>query len=60
MMPETLAELAALAFLVWAVYRLFAPLRRRVERAILWVLDPSKADIVDAEIVPEGRKKPKE
>ena len=57
MMPETLAELAALAFLAWAVYRLFAPLRRRVERALLRVLDPAKADIVDAEIVPRERKK---
>jgi hypothetical protein len=60
MMPETLAELAALLFLVWALYRLFEPLRRRAERLILRFLDPTKADIVDTEIMPEHRKKPKE
>jgi len=59
-MPETLAELVLLAVAVWALYRLLAPLRRRLERLILRALDPSRADIVDAEIVPRDRKTKKE
>ncbi len=60
MIPQTLAEFVALAFFAWALYRLFEPLRRRVEGWILRRLDPAKADIVDAEIVPRDRKKTKE
>ena len=59
-MPETLAELVLLAVAAWALYRLLAPLRRRLERLILRALDPSRADIVDADIVPRERKKNKE
>lgn len=59
-MPETLAELALLVVAAWALYRLLAPLRRRLERLILRALDPSRADIVDAEVVPRERKKEKE
>lgn len=59
-MPETLAELALLVVAAWLLYRLLAPLRRRLERLILRALDPSRADIVDADIVPRERKKNKE
>jgi len=59
-MPTTLAEFILLAALVWAVYRLLEPLRERIERALLRWLDPSKADVYDAEIVPKERKSSKE
>jgi hypothetical protein len=59
-MPETLAELALLVVAAWALYRLLAPLQRRLQRLILRALDPSRADIVDADIVPRDHKKKKE
>ena len=59
-MPTTLAELVLLLAAVRLVYRLLEPLRRRLERAILRLVDPSKAPIIDAELVPRDRKNPKE
>jgi hypothetical protein len=56
MFPSTIAEFAVMAAVVWGLYRLLDPLRRRVERALLRLLDPSRADIVDAEIMPNDRK----
>ncbi|MBI3564159.1 MAG: hypothetical protein HY079_03070 [Elusimicrobia bacterium] len=56
MIPETVAELAALGLLAYALYRALEPLRARLERLILRRLDPAKADIVDAEIVSRPRK----
>jgi hypothetical protein len=60
MMPATLAELFLLAVAVWGFYRLLEPLRRRIERALLILIDPSKTDIIDAEIVSQRRKPRKE
>ena len=59
-MPTTLAEFVLLAAAVYFVYRLLEPLRRRVERFLLILIDPSKTDIIDAEIVARDKKKPKE
>ena len=59
-MPATLAELVLLLAAVWLVYRLLEPLRRRLERFLLRLIDPSKKIIIDAEIVSRDRKKPKE
>ena len=59
-MPTTLAELVLLVAAVWLVYRLLDPLRRRLERFLLRLIDPSKKIIIDAEIVSRDRKKPKE
>jgi hypothetical protein len=58
MIPSTFAEFAVMAAVVWGLYRLLEPLSRRVEKAILQWLDPSRADIVDAEIMPNERKNP--
>jgi hypothetical protein len=60
MVPTTLAEVVLLAVVVWLIYRLLAPLRRPLERLILRLLDPSKSDIIDAEIVPPNKKKREE
>lgn len=59
-MPTTLAELVLLLAAIYFVYRLLEPLRRRLERFLLILIDPSKADIIDAEIVSRERKKHKE
>lgn len=59
-MPTTLAELVLLLAAIYFVYRLLEPLRVRLERRLLALIDPSKADIIDAEIVDRDRKKPKE
>jgi hypothetical protein len=59
-MPTTLAEFVLLVAAVWLVYRLLDPLRRRLERALLRFIDPSKTPIIDAEIVSREKKKPKE
>jgi hypothetical protein len=56
-MAPTLAELFLLAAAVWVLYRLLEPLRRRLERLLLRVIDPSKTDIIDAELVSSRRKK---
>jgi hypothetical protein len=59
-MPTTLAELVLLAAAVWLVYRLLEPLRRRLERFLLKLIDPSKNVVIDAEIVSRDNKKRKE
>lgn len=59
-MPTTLAELVLLLAAIYFVYRLLEPLRRRLERFLLILIDPSKTDIIDAEIVTRERKKHKE
>lgn len=59
-MPATLAEFALLLLAAWGLYRLLEPLRRRIERALLLALYPSKKDIVDAEVVPRESKTKKE
>jgi hypothetical protein len=59
-MPTTLAELVLLLAAIWFVYRLLAPLRRRLERLLLRLIDSSKAEIFDAELVSRDRKKHKE
>jgi hypothetical protein len=59
-MPTTLAELVLLAAAVWVVYRSLDPLRRRLERFLLRLIDPSKKPIIDVEIVPRDRGKTKE
>jgi hypothetical protein len=59
-MPTTLAELVLLLAAVYFVYRLLEPLRRRLERLLLILIDPSKTDIIDAELVSRERKKHKE
>ena len=59
-MPTTLAELVLLVAAVWLVYWLLEPLRRRLERFLLRLIDPSKDPIIDAEIVARDRRKPKE
>jgi len=59
-MPTTLAEFVLLAAAVWLVYRLLEPLRRRLERLILRLIDPTKKIIIDAEVVDRDRRKPKE
>jgi hypothetical protein len=59
-MPTTLAELVLLVAAVWLVYRLLAPLRRRLERSLLKLIDPAKNPIIDAEIVSRESKKSKE
>jgi hypothetical protein len=45
---------------VWLVYRLLDPLRRRIERLLLRLIDPSKTVIIDAEVLSRDRKKHKE
>jgi hypothetical protein len=59
-MPTTLAEVVLLVAAVWLVYWLLEPLRRRIERSLLKLIDPSKNVIIDAEIVSRDRKKHKE
>jgi hypothetical protein len=59
-MPITLAELVLLLAAIYFVYRLLEPLRRRLERFLLIWIDPSKTDIIDAELVSREKKKHKE
>ena len=59
-MPTTLAEVVLLVTAVWLVYRLLDPLRRRIERLLLRLIDPSKTVIIDAEVLSRDRKKHKE
>lgn len=51
-MGSSLAELIILAAAVWMIARLLEPMRRRLERALLRLLGSSRADIVDAEVLP--------
>ena len=59
-MPMTFAEIALLAVLLWGFYRLLTPVRRRIERLLLRLLDPTRAEIVDAQIVSNDKKTPQE
>ena len=59
-MPTTLAELVLLVAAVCLVYRLLDPLRRRLERNLLRLIDPTKTPIIDAEIIDRERTKRKE
>ncbi len=56
-MGASLAELVILAAVVWLISRLLEPLRRRLERAILRLIAPDRADIVDAEVLPATKKR---
>ena len=56
-MGASLAELIVLAAVVWLIARLLEPLRRRMERALLRLLAPERADIIDAEVLPPPKKR---
>jgi len=58
-MGATLAELVVLAAIVWLVARALEPLRRRLERLILRLIAPDRADIIDA-VIQQVNKKRKE
>lgn len=46
-MGMTLAEIILLVAALFVLYRLLSPLRRRVEKIILGVLDPKTKRIID-------------
>jgi len=56
-MGASLAELIVLAAVVWLIARLLEPLRRRMERALLRLIAPERADIIDAEVLPQPKKR---
>ena len=56
-MGASLAELVVLAAVVWLLARLLEPLRRRMERAILRLIAPGRADIIDAVIESVNKKR---
>ena len=56
-MGASLAELVVLAAGVWLIARLLTPLRRRIERALLRLLAPERARIIDAEVLPSKKRK---
>lgn len=56
-MGATLAELVVLAAIIWMIARLLEPLRRLFERAILRVIAPDRADIIDAVIQSVNKKR---
>ena len=56
-MSASLAEIAVLAAIVWLLARLLEPLRARIERALLRLLAPDRADIFDAQVVPSPKKR---
>ncbi|MDD5303672.1 MAG: hypothetical protein PHS14_11260 [Elusimicrobia bacterium] len=56
-MGASLAELVVLAAIVWLVARLLEPLRRRFERAILSLIAPDRAGIIDAVILSVNKKR---
>jgi len=58
-MGATLAELVLLAAVVWLLARALEPLRRRFERALLRLLAPDRAEIIDA-VIQNINKKRKE
>jgi len=58
-MGATLGEMILLAAAVWLIARLLEPLRRRIERALLRLLAPDRAEIVDA-VIESVKKKRKE
>lgn len=56
-MGASLAELVVLAAAVWLISLALEPLRRRLERALLRLLAPDRADIIDAVIQSVNKKK---
>jgi hypothetical protein len=56
-MGASLAELVVLAAVVWLLARVLEPLRRRMERALLRLLAPDRADIIDAVIQSVNKKR---
>jgi hypothetical protein len=58
-MGASLAELILLAAVVWLLARALEPLRRRMERALLRLLAPDRAEIIDA-VIQNINKKRKE
>ena len=56
-MGASLAELFVLAAIVWLIARLLEPARRHLEWALLRLLAPERAGIVDAKIVPPSKKR---
>ena len=56
-MGASLAEIAVFAAVVWLLARLLEPVRLRLERAILRVLAPDRADIIDAVIQSVNKKR---
>jgi hypothetical protein len=49
-MGASFAELVLVAAVVWLLARTLEPLRRRMERALLRLLAPDRAEIIDAVI----------
>jgi hypothetical protein len=56
-MGATLAELIVLAAAVWLIARLLEPLRLRIERALLRLIAPDRASIIDAVIQSVNKKR---
>ncbi len=56
-MGASLAELAVLAAIVWLLARVLEPLRRRLERLLLRLLAPDRAEIIDAVIQSVNKKR---
>lgn len=57
-METSLAELVLVAALLYGLYRVLAPLQRRLEALILRLL--GEKPMIDAEIVASKKKSPKE
>jgi hypothetical protein len=56
-MGASLAELVILAAIVWLIARALEPLRRRMERALMRLLAPDRAEIIDAVIQSVNKKR---
>ncbi len=56
-MGATLGELIILAAIVWLIARGLEPLRRGLERSLLLLLAPDRANIVDATIISDVKKR---
>ena len=56
-MGASLAELIVLAAAVWLLNLLLEPLRRRLERLIMRLIAPDRADIIDAVIESVNKKR---
>ncbi len=56
-MSASLAELIVLAASVWLISRLLEPLRQRIERLIMRLIAPDRADIIDAVIESVNKKR---
>jgi hypothetical protein len=58
-MGASFAELVLVGAVVWILARALEPLRRRMERALLRLLAPDRAEIIDA-VIQNINKKRKE